>query len=85
MDLHEVRHIGGTTVRVGDCYIWAAIQYLDSATDYREHLPDRTKSTEDEDVVLLDDQPRPKVKATLAALIFLIPICLIMASLRYCG
>lgn len=25
--------------RVGDCYIWAEIHYLDSATDYRECLP----------------------------------------------
>jgi hypothetical protein len=33
---HEV---GGTTVHVGDCYVWAAIFYLDSPTDYRECLP----------------------------------------------
>jgi len=31
--------IGGSTTRVGDCYIWAEIQYLDSASDYREFLP----------------------------------------------
>jgi hypothetical protein len=31
--------IGGATVHVADCYIWAAIRYLDSPTDYREYLP----------------------------------------------
>ena len=31
--------IGGLAVYVGDCYIWAAIAYLDSPTDYRECLP----------------------------------------------
>ena len=30
--------IGGLAVYVGDCYIWAAIAYLDSPTDYRECL-----------------------------------------------
>jgi hypothetical protein len=25
--------------RVGDAYIWFAIHYLDSSTDYREYLP----------------------------------------------
>jgi len=33
--------IGGTTVHVGDCYVWAQIRYLDSPTHYRECLPDR--------------------------------------------
>ena len=27
-----------SSFRVGDCYIWAEIQYLDSGTDYREYL-----------------------------------------------
>ena len=27
------------TFKVGDCYVWAEIQYLDSPTDYREFLP----------------------------------------------
>jgi len=33
--------IGGSSVHVGDCYVWAAISYLDSPTDYREYLPHR--------------------------------------------
>jgi hypothetical protein len=31
--------VGGTCFRVGDAYIWAEIRYLDSASDYREYLP----------------------------------------------
>jgi hypothetical protein len=31
--------IGGNGSHVGDCYVWAEINYLDSATDYREFLP----------------------------------------------
>jgi hypothetical protein len=39
--LPHQRHPGGTAVHVRDCYVWAEIQYLDSATDYHEYLPSR--------------------------------------------
>jgi len=29
----------GQEFRVRDCYVWSEIYYLDSATDYREYLP----------------------------------------------
>ena len=29
----------GTSFHISDCYVWAEIFYLDSATDYREYLP----------------------------------------------
>ena len=29
----------GTSFHVKDCYVWSEIYYLDSATDYREYLP----------------------------------------------
>lgn len=32
-------NIGGTTYHVGDAYVWSAIYYLDSPTDFREYLP----------------------------------------------
>ena len=31
--------IRGESAHVGDCYVWAEINYLDSPTDYREYLP----------------------------------------------
>jgi hypothetical protein len=33
------REFGGKAFHVGDCYVWSAIYYLDSPTDYRESLP----------------------------------------------
>ena len=33
------RPVGGNSVHVRDCRIWAEINYLDSPTDYREYLP----------------------------------------------
>jgi hypothetical protein len=33
--------VGGHAVRIGDCYVWAAIEYLDSASDYRECIAAR--------------------------------------------
>lgn len=49
------QRIGGTTVHVGDCLIWAAIFYLDSPTDYRECLPFRQLVRTTGDLVILDD------------------------------
>ena len=42
--------------RVGDSYIWAEIQYLDSLTDYRECLPGAPPSATSakDELVLLD-------------------------------
>jgi hypothetical protein len=50
--------IGGSAVHVGDCYIWAAISYLDSPTDYRECLPYRRRRTllSDNELVMLDEK-----------------------------
>jgi hypothetical protein len=30
--------IGGQSFHIGDCFIWAEINYLDSPSDYREYL-----------------------------------------------
>jgi hypothetical protein len=38
-DLSRQEWIGGNWSHVGDCHVWAEINYLDSATDYREFLP----------------------------------------------
>jgi hypothetical protein len=34
----DQKTIGGQTIHVGDCYVWAEIYYLDSSTDYREYI-----------------------------------------------
>jgi hypothetical protein len=37
--LNQDKQIGGEPIHIRDCYVWAEIYYLDSATDYREYLP----------------------------------------------
>ncbi len=51
--------IGGTSIHVGDCRVWAEIYYLDSATDYREYLPNKPccKSGERE-LTMLDENEK---------------------------
>lgn len=51
--------VGGEKGQVADCYIWSEIYYLDSATNFREHLPVNSKSPHSkgltEPLVMLDD------------------------------
>jgi hypothetical protein len=48
---------GGAATHVGDCYIWAEIYYLDSATDYREYLMSSVHNAQSEfdELVMLDE------------------------------
>jgi hypothetical protein len=56
-DLSRQEWIGGNGSHVGDCYVWAEINYLDSATDYREFLPCNAPSPMPPigELVMLDD------------------------------
>lgn len=61
---HHEEQIGGMPVRVSDCHIWAAIHYLDSPTDYREHLPQyQEKLRLTSDLVMLGEE-RPSAWIT---------------------
>jgi hypothetical protein len=56
--INQEQQIGGEPFHVRDCYVWAEVFYLDSATDYREYLPDysvRPPTPLQADFVLLDD------------------------------
>jgi len=35
----QQEQIAAASYRVGDAYVWFAIHYLDSPTDFREYLP----------------------------------------------
>lgn len=79
---------GGTTVRIGDCYIWAGIYYLDSSNDYREYLPRTTRSvpSPEGNLVMLDDKPHPGWGTALGVVIGALLISLGLLSLmRACG
>ena len=61
------RRVGGESIHVGDCQIWAEIYYLDSPTDYREYLPQNHSFRQilAAEMALLDSTPstrRPKAK-----------------------
>lgn len=53
----QERWIGGNGSHVGDCYVWSEINYLDSATDYREFLTSNALSPMPPigELVMLDD------------------------------
>ena len=56
--INQQKQIGGEPYHVRDCYVWAEIFYLDSATDYREYLPECSVGPPmllHADFVLLDD------------------------------
>src|SRR5882762_8348906 len=56
------RAMGGTTVHIGDCYVWASIYYLDSSTDYREYIqavrPQPSEMCFQSASMIGDDHPR---------------------------
>ena len=57
------QHINGWPI--GDSCVWAAISYLDSATDYRECLPQNSR-----DVAMSgDDNNSPYAVSSLAVVI----------------
>lgn len=58
VDPRDTGRIGGQEFHVGDCRVWAEIQYLDSETNYRECLLDdssRHERSRDEEIVMLAD------------------------------
>lgn len=44
----------GTSFHVKDCYVWSEIYYLDSATDYREYLPQNIRHSGFGELMMLD-------------------------------
>ena len=62
-NLADHQRIGGENVRIGDCYVWAEINYLDSPTDYREYLPKncaRPRNIPCNDLVVLESHASPR-------------------------
>jgi hypothetical protein len=83
MRVKSQNKISGSTTQVGDCYIWAEIQYLDSTTDYREFLPNNLpRASPGDEFVLLDDIPHRRViLAWFLACAFFACVCLSAAGL----
>lgn len=78
------KQLGGEAFHVRDCYVWAEIQYLDSPTDYREYLPQRTTSTfgrTDTELVITDPTPTNWTTSLACFLIFGAIGCLLLYRL----
>ena len=45
-----------TGTRIGDCYVWSEIHYLDSPTDYKETLSENVRKPDagGNDLIMLD-------------------------------
>ncbi len=84
------KEVGGDSYRIRDCYIWAEIHYLDSATDYREYLPQNSRQhrpASEEDLVMLDSHSNftaqrlsEWIKNTLFGLFVVVLFASILAS-----
>ena len=89
MDTHpREEQIGGVSVRVADPYIWAAIHYLDSPTDYRECVPYSRRRAEAPEgkLVMLDESHPSRWTGSLAVMIIGTATCAVMSLLmRACN
>jgi len=88
-NLASHQRIGWESIRIGDCYVWAEIYYLDSPTDYREHLPQNRvlgpRTVPLDDLVILESSERSPGRGNkpLAGLMFLF-VFLISGLVSYC-
>ena len=85
--LNQDKEIGGQPVHIRDCYVWAEIYYLDSPTNYREHLPAQAvapTTVSRDDFVTLDssgESSNHQGSWTIAGLFFVIAgllLCLML-------
>jgi hypothetical protein len=78
--------IGGNALHIKDCYIWSEIYYLDSATDYREYLPQHhvtPRAVPEDDLIMLDSLKRPTSRWRFWGSSFLVVSLLICYFLWY--
>lgn len=78
------KQLGGEAFHVRDCYVWAEIQYLDSPTDYREYLPQRTTSSSeltDSELVITDPTTTNWTASLVCFLFFGVIVCLVLHCL----
>jgi hypothetical protein len=82
-NLADYPRIGGESVQVGDCWVWAEINYLDSPTNYREYLPqncDCPRNIPGNDVIMLESYGSPRSSKARPWLPWLVLRFIIMIS-----
>jgi hypothetical protein len=85
-NLANHQRMGGKSVHIGDCYVWAEIYYLDSPTNYRDYLPQdrvpRPHTVPLDDLVMLESSER---SPSLLGWIVFLSILLISGLVSYCA
>jgi hypothetical protein len=79
--VNQHKQIGGEPVHIRDCYVWAEIYYLDSMTDYREFLPERSCSLPENELVMLDSSrnlPNPN-----SIVSWVVPLAVVVLSAMF--
>ncbi len=77
------QRFGGESVQIGDCWVWAEINYLDSPTDYREYLPhkcSRPSNIPGTRAVVLEPCAYPRTSKARGWLSLLVVLFIIMIS-----
>jgi hypothetical protein len=90
-NLADHQRMGGESVHISDCYVWAEIYYLNSTTDYREYLPqngaDGPRTAPLDDWVLLESSERSPGRGAkpLLGWMVVLSILLISGLVSYCA
>jgi hypothetical protein len=76
------RGVDNNAVHIQDCRIWAEIYYLDSPTDYREHLAHGSRELRESysDLVMLEDSKHLVTVYGISLRLLVAGIVLILAS-----
>jgi hypothetical protein len=75
--------------RVSDAYVWSEIHYLDSATDYREYLPQHgvhlanSATIPDNELILLDSSSHLCRSHSYLCLLFVVLFLIFGGTLFY--
>jgi hypothetical protein len=75
--------------RVSDAYIWSEVYYLDSATDYREYLPQHgvhlanAAAIRNNDLILLDSSSQLCGRNSYLCLLLVVLLLIIGGTLFY--
>lgn len=83
--LNPGREIGGECFHVGDSYVWSEIRYLDSATDYRDFLPQRQilPTVINSELVMLDSHRHSMARDMVPLILLLIPVVIFLLVLYF--
>jgi len=81
--VNQYKQIGGEPVHIRDCYVWAEIYYLDSMTDYREFIPERSYSLPESELVMLDSPRNSSNPNSIVSWVVPLAVAVLSAMFMY--